>query len=82
MSLSRTTRSFNRYWPSPPRKMRRPIVIRPSSACSMLPSVRKERLTSAIPSGLRWWVPLKMTSSMELPRSDLALCSPNTHSQF
>ena len=47
-------RSFNRYWPSPPRKIRRPIVMRPSSAFSTLPSVRKVRLTSAIPRGLRW----------------------------
>ena len=78
MSFSRATRSFNRYWPSPPRKIRRPIVMRPSSAFSTLPSVRKVRLTSAIPRGLRWPLPLNMTSSMELPRSDLGLCSPST----
>src|SRR5579885_2307064 len=35
--------------------------------------------TSAMPVGLRWRVPAKMTSSMRAPRSDLADCSPSTH---
>ena len=36
------------------------------------------RLTSAMPSGWRAWLPLKMTSSMDAPRRLLALCSPRT----
>ena len=36
-------------------------------------------LTSAMPIGARFREPLKMTSSIFSPRSDLALCSPRTH---
>ena len=36
------------------------------------------RLTSAMPSGWRDWLPAKMTSSMDAPRRLLALCSPST----
>ena len=36
------------------------------------------RLTSAMPSGWRDWLPSKMTSSMDAPRRLLALCSPST----
>src|SRR5437764_2919201 len=35
--------------------------------------------TSAKLSGLRLSVPLKITSAISLPRSDLADCSPSTH---
>ena len=36
------------------------------------------RLTSAIASGCRAWLPLKITSSIDAPRRLLALCSPRT----
>ena len=37
------------------------------------------RETSAIPTGLLFSVPEKITSSMRLPLSVLGLCSPSTH---
>src|SRR3954465_14524751 len=76
-SLRRTTLPLRRYCPSPPRKTRRPMVMRPSSAPGKERSVRRVRMHSAIPSGLRVSEPLKMTSSMLPPRRLLALCSPS-----
>src|ERR1700674_5901565 len=78
ISFRRTILPFSRYWLSPPRKTRRPMVMRPSSARGKEGSVRSVSVHSAMPSGLRLSVPLKMTSSMVPPRSDLALCSPST----
>src|SRR3982751_1775547 len=77
-SLRRTTLPLRRYCPSPPRKTRRPMTIRPSSAPGNERSVRRVRTHSAIPSGFRLSEPLKMTSSMVPPRRLLALCSPST----
>src|SRR5947209_13697556 len=77
-SFRRVSRPLSRYWLSPPRNTRRPTVMRPSSAPGRSRSVRRVRRHSAIPSGLRLSEPLKMTSSMVPPRSDLALCSPST----
>ena len=77
-SFRRVTLPLSRYWLSPPRKTRRPMVIRPSSAPGKERSVRRVSMHSAIPSGLRLSEPLKMTSSMVPPRSVLALCSPST----
>src|SRR5437764_11054764 len=77
-SLSRVSRPLSRYWLSPPRDTRRPTVMRPSSAPGRSRSVRRVSMHSAMPSGLRLSEPLKMTSSMVPPRSDLALCSPST----
>ena len=78
ISLSRTTRSLSRYWLSPLRKTRRPMVSSPSSAWGKEGSVSSTRETSAMPRGLRSDEPLKITSSMVSPRRLLALCSPRT----
>src|SRR5579864_4323931 len=78
ISFRRTTLPLRRYWLSPPRKTRRPMVMRPSSERGKEGSVARVRVHSAIPSGLRFSAPLKMTSSMVPPRRDLALCSPST----
>src|SRR3954464_6337515 len=78
-SFRRTTRPLSRYWLSPPLNTRRPTVMRPSSAPGRSRSVRSVSMHSAMPSGFRLSEPLKMTSSMVPPRSDLALCSPSTH---
>ena len=50
-------------------------VDRPA-APALLSSVS---VTSAVPSGPRVAQPLKMTSIISWPRSDLALCEPRTH---
>ena len=42
-----------------------------SGSCSV-------KVTLAMPAGLRWRVPAKMTSCMRPPRRDLADCSPST----
>ena len=54
------------------------MTIFPSSAVGSGASDTRVRVASASPKGLRVSEPLKMTSSMVAPRSDLALCSPST----
>ena len=78
ISFRRTTLPFRRYWLSPPRKTRRPMVMTPWSERGKEGSVLSVRVASAIPRGFRESEPLKMTSSMESPRRLLALCSPST----
>ncbi len=79
MSLSRHNIPLIRYSPRPSRNTRRVIATSLNStrsASSHSPSVS---VTSAIPSGLRFSVPLKITSAISPPRSALAEVSPNTH---
>ena len=67
-----------KYSESPERNTRREIVTSLNSVGRMPRSFLKVRWTSARPRGLRPGAPLKMTSSIESPRSCLALCSPIT----
>ena len=67
-----------KYSERPERKTRRETVTSLNSVGRMPRSLRKVRWTSARPSGLRPGEPLKITSSIESPRSWCALCSPIT----
>jgi hypothetical protein len=67
-----------KYSERPERNTRREIVTSLNSVGRMPRSFLNERWTSAMPSGLRPGAPLKITSSIESPRSCLALCSPIT----
>ena len=78
MSLRRQGVLLRKYSDMPERKTRRETVTSENSVGRMPRSFLKVRCTSAMPSGLRVGQPLKMTSSMESPRSCLALCSPST----
>src|SRR5882762_5858671 len=85
MSFSRHGVLLIKYSLPPSRKTRRvtvtslyaistPAALRCSSST---PPIVSE--TSAIPSGLRPSVPLKITSAISPPRRALADCSPSTH---
>src|SRR5580704_2765142 len=78
MSLNRETFLLIRYSLSPERKSLRVTMTSSWSMGKIRDSLEKVRLTSAKPKGAFWSVPLKMTSSMEEPRSSLTLCSPKT----
>src|SRR6516225_9159893 len=77
MSRSRQGVLFRRYSELPSRYTRR--VTRTS--CQSIPSSSAQLLkvseTSATPTGLRVSAPLKITSAISSPRSDLADCSPS-----
>src|SRR5580765_2120932 len=84
MSFSLHGTLLMKYSLPPSRKTRRVTVtsLKPTSTPAALrcspstsPMVRE---TSAMPSGLRPSVPLKMTSAISPPRRALADCSPNT----
>ena len=81
-SISRACTPFTRYSESPVRKSRRPTVISPkpwyASGSSLGRSFTKVSITSAIESGGFDSDPLKITSSIERPRSWRADCSPRT----
>jgi hypothetical protein len=69
-----------RYSDSPLRYMRRVTVTSENSMGSMPSLLSSVRSTSATPTACRAEEPAKMTSSMALPRSVFADCSPRTHS--
>src|SRR5215831_17773314 len=77
MSRRRQGVLFRRYSELPSRYTRR--VTRTS--CHSIPSSSAQSVnvteTSANPTGLRVSAPLKITSAISSPRSDLADCSPN-----
>src|SRR6266480_134746 len=79
MSRRRQGVLFSRYSELPSRYTRR--VTRTS--CHSIPSSSAQSVnvseTSANPTGLRVSAPLKITSAISLPRSDLADCSPSAH---
>src|SRR6266699_521373 len=78
MSRRRQGVLFSKYSELPSRCTRR--VTRTS--CHSIPSSSAQsvnvRETSAKPTGLRVSAPLKITSAISSPRSDLADCSPST----
>src|SRR4029453_13908761 len=77
MSRRRQAVLFRKYSELPSRYTRR--VTRPScqsTASSFAQSVKVSE-TSANPTGLRVSLPLKITSAISSPRSDLADCSPS-----
>src|SRR5881396_2008151 len=78
MSRRRQGVLFSRYSELPSRYTRR--VTRTS--CHSIPSSSAQSVnvseTSANPTGLRVSAPLKITSAISSPRSDLADCSPST----
>jgi hypothetical protein len=78
MSLSRQGALLRKYSESPERNTRRETVTSLNSVGRMPRSFWKVRWTSAMPIGFRVGQPLKITSSIESPRSCLALCSPIT----
>ncbi len=60
-------------------RVTRRLIATSSKSMGRRPSsLLKVTVTSAMPTGLRLVVPLKMTSSMRSPRSVLADCSPRT----
>src|SRR5437764_1348525 len=79
MSRRRHTVLFSKYSELPSRYTRR--VTRTS--CQSIPSSSTQSVnvseTSANPTGLRVSAPLKITSAISSPRSDLADCSPSAH---
>ena len=79
-SMSRHGDWLMKYSLSPLRNMRRVIVTSSNSSGSVPSELSSTRSTSAIPTACRAEEPAKTTSSIELPRSDLADCSPRTHS--
>ncbi len=78
MSRRRHGARLRKYSEAPERNTRREIVTSENSVGRMPRSFLKVRWTSARFSGLRVGQPLKITSSIESPRSCLALCSPIT----
>ena len=66
------------YSLSPERNSLRVIVTSSKSSASARSALSKASVISATPRGRRLLVPLKMTSSILLPRRYLTRCSPKT----
>src|SRR5213595_2770369 len=77
MSRSRQGVLLSRYSELPSRYTRRVTRTSCQSTSSSSAQSVKVRETSAKPTGLRVSTPLKMTSAISSPRSDLADCSPS-----
>src|SRR6266481_9655116 len=79
MSFKRQTVLLSKYSEMPSRYTRR--VTRTSCQSTFNSDAQSVNVseTSAKLRGLRLSVPLKITSAISAPRSDLADCSPNTH---
>src|SRR5207244_10353218 len=78
MSRSRQVVLFRKYSELPSRYTRRVTRTSCQSSASSFAQSVKVTETSAKPTGLRASVPLKITSAISSPRSDLADCSPKT----
>src|SRR5688572_27564291 len=79
MSFSRQEAPFRKYSPSPVACSRRVIVTSSNSIGSARAAFSSVRETSAMPAGPTPSAPLKMTSSISSPRTDLYDSVPRTH---
>src|SRR6266536_3286575 len=77
MSRRRQTVLFRKYSELPSRYTRRVTRTSCQSTASSFAQSVKDSETSAKPTGLRVSLPLKITSAISSPRSDLADCSPS-----
>src|SRR6266581_883938 len=77
MSRSRQGVLLSRYSELPSRYTRRVTRTSCQSTASSVAQSERVRETSAKPTGLRVSLPLKITSAISSPRSDLADCSPS-----
>src|ERR671918_212747 len=78
MSRRRQGVLLRKYSELPSRYTRRVTRTSCQSTCSSLAQLPNVTETSAKPTGLRMSLPLKITSAISSPRSDLADCSPST----